>query len=248
MALITPSNQIPGFHCQPTLFDLQNSTDAYNALVDSEELRSEISTTHLQNLAEIFVKYNVHERLGIHLIHSHAKVAAGNVMLGHSFTEPSGRWTKPIPIEEVNLAAVHGHIFKLADGDRFIAYEYVEGKANDFSDINASFFKELVECLRCNGLDTAVGLQILGQVAENMVEFDFGDCGTVMLKDQDTCHGNLFRTTGWVFTCQDGVVSFKGNETHAETKQGPHKVFIDGKLASNTPALKAILKRFEVIN
>jgi hypothetical protein len=59
----------------------------YNALVDSEELRLEISISHLQNLAEIFVKYNVHERLGVHLIHGHAKVAAGNVMLGHSFTD-----------------------------------------------------------------------------------------------------------------------------------------------------------------
>ena len=220
----------------------------YNALVDSEELRSEIPTAHLQKLAEIFVKYNVHERLGIHLIHSHAKVAAGNVMLGHSLTEPSGCWTKPIPIEEVNLAAVHGHIFKLVDGDRFVAYEYVEGKAHDFSDINAAFFGELVEYLRCNGLDTTVGLQILGQTTENMVEFDFGDCGTVMLKDEDTSHGNVFRTTGWVFTCEDGVVSFKGNQVHTANEHGHHKTYLDSKLTPNTPALKAILKRFGIIN
>jgi len=63
----------------------------YNVLVDSEELRSEIATTHLQHLADIFVKYNVHERLGVHLIHGHTKIAAGNVMLGHCITEPSGR-------------------------------------------------------------------------------------------------------------------------------------------------------------
>jgi len=178
MALITPSNQIPGFHCQPTLFDLQNSTNAYNELVDSEELRSEISTTHLQNLAEIFAKYNVHERLGIHLIHSHAKVAAGNVMLGHSFAKPSGRWAKPTQIEEVDLADIHGHIFKLVDGGRFVAYEYVEGKASN----------------------------------------------------------------------KEGFVSFKGNETHMETVKGPHKVLIDAKLAPNVTALKAILKRYEIIN
>jgi len=151
---------------------------------------------HLQILTEIFVKYNVYKRLGIHFIHSYAKVAADNVILGHFFTEPLDRWTKPISIEEVNLVVVYGHIFKLVDKDCFIAYKYVEGKANDFSDINTFFFKELVKCLCCNGLDTAIGLQILGQVAENMVEFDFGDCGTVMLKDQDTYHGNLFRTIG----------------------------------------------------
>ena len=105
-----------------------------------------------------------------------------------------------------------------------------------------------MKCLRCNSLETAVRLQTLGQVAKNMVEFDFGDCGTVMLKDQDTCHGNLFKITRWVFTYKDKVVSFKGNESYAKTVQGPHKVFVDKKLAPNIPALKAILKRFEVIN
>ncbi|KAF4626745.1 hypothetical protein G7Y89_g11409 [Cudoniella acicularis] len=204
MALITPSNQIPGFHCQPTLFDLQNSTDAYNTLVDSEELRSEISTTHLQNLIEIFVKYNVHERLGIHLIHSHAKVVA--------------------------------------------AYEYVEGKASDLSDISTNFFKDLVEYLQSHQLEATVGLQILGQSARNMAEFDFGDCGTVMLNEQDISHATPFRTIGWVFTHKEGFVSFKGNETHMETVKGPHKVLIDAKLAPNVTALKAILKRYEVIN
>jgi hypothetical protein len=69
-----------------------------------------------------------------------------------------------------------------------------------------------------------------------------------MLKEQDIYHANPFRTTGWVFTCKEGFVSFKGNETHMETVKGPHKVLIDGKLAPNITALKAILKRFEVIN
>jgi hypothetical protein len=140
----------------------------YNALVDSEELRSEISTTHLQNLAEIFVKYNVHERLGVHLIHGYVKVAAGNVMLGHTFTEPSGRWAKPMTMEEVNLEDVHGHIFKLVDGGHFVAYEYVEGKANDLSDISTYFFKDLVEYLKSHQLEATVGLQILGPSAGNM--------------------------------------------------------------------------------
>jgi hypothetical protein len=248
MALITSPNQIPGFHCQPILADLQDSTAAYNALVGSEELQSEISNTHLQNLADIFVKYNVHERLGVHLIHGHTKVAAGNVMLGHSFTEPSGRWAKPIQMEEVNLADVHGHIFKLVGGGRFVAYEYVEGKASDLSDISTDFFKDLVEYLQSHQLEATVGLQILGQSVGNMAEFDFGDCGTVMLNEQDISHATPFRTTGWVFTHKEGFVSFKGNETHMETVKGPHKVLIDAKLAPNITALKAILKHYEVIN
>ncbi|KAF4636179.1 hypothetical protein G7Y89_g1901 [Cudoniella acicularis] len=54
---------------------------------------------------------------------------------------------KPIPIEEVNLVDVYGHIFKLVDGGHFVAYEYVEGKASDLSDISTDFFKDLVEYL-----------------------------------------------------------------------------------------------------
>jgi hypothetical protein len=40
---------------------------------------------------KIFVKYSMHKRLGVHLIHRHAKIAATNVILGYSFIEPLGR-------------------------------------------------------------------------------------------------------------------------------------------------------------
>jgi hypothetical protein len=220
----------------------------YNSLVDSEELQLEISSAHLHGLAKIFVKHDVHGRLGVHLIHGHAKVAAGNVMLGHTLTEPSGCWTKPVSIEEVDLAAVHGHIFKLVAGDRFVAYEYAEGRVNDLSDISPDFIKELVDYLRSNSLEEAVGLQILGHATGNKVEFDLGDCGTVMLNDQDARHGEPFRTTGWVFTWEKGVISFKGEESHAATVQGPHKVLINGKLAPDIPALKGMLKQLGIIS
>lgn len=88
----------------------------------------------------------------------------------------------------------------------------------------------------------------MGLSVGNMAEFDFGDCGTVMLNEQDISHATPFRTTGWVITRKEGFVSFKGNETHIETVKGPHKVLIDGKLAPNVAAFKAILKRYEVIN
>jgi hypothetical protein len=80
-----------------------------------------------------------------------------------------------------------------------------------------------------------------------MAEFDFGDCGTVMLKEQDISRVTPFKTTGWFFTRNEGLVSFKGNETYMKTVQGPYKVLIDGKLALDVLALKAILKCYKVI-
>jgi hypothetical protein len=39
-----------------------------------------------------------------------------------------------------------------------------------------------------------------------------------------------YRVTGWTLVRDvDGAAELKGNEQHAETVKGPHKVFIDGK-------------------
>ena len=168
-------------------------------------------------------------------------------MLGHYFTDPSGCWTRPTALEEVNLAEVRGHIFALVEEDRFVAYEYVEGRVNDLSSVSPGFFKDFAAYVRLNGLGNTVGLQIRGQTAQEMVELDFGDCGTVMLNAQDTHHDTPFRTTGWVFSCDKGVTSFKGVESHAPTVKGPHKVFLDGKCAPDVLALKAILRSFNAI-
>lgn len=57
----------------------------------------------------------------------------------------------------------------------------------------------------------------------------------------------VYRITGWVFSCNNGVTLFTGVESHAPTTKGPHKVFIDGKLAPNVTALKAIPRSFDAI-
>ena len=49
-------------------------------------------------------------------------------MLGYYIEESYGCRTKPVRIDAVDLTAVHGHIFKLAYEDRFVAYKYSEGK------------------------------------------------------------------------------------------------------------------------
>ncbi|KAG8427153.1 hypothetical protein J3459_007467 [Metarhizium acridum] len=176
---------------------------------------------HLRNLAKIFVKYDVHSRLGVHLIHGHSKLATGTVMLRHILTEPSGYWTKPVTIEELDLATVQGHIFKLVAGDRFVAYEYTERRVNDVSDISFDFIRELVDYLRFNSLEGAVGLQILGQDAGKMVEFDLGDCRTAMLRDQDTPRGPFQNhRVGFYIRRGDNLI------------QGPRNACTDGQRAS----------------
>ena len=169
------------------------------------------------------------------------------MILGRNFAEPSGYWTKPTAVEEVNLAEVRGHIFMLKE-DRFVAYEHVEGKVDGLSSISSRFFKDFAAYIRSNGLGNTVGLQIRGQTTDDTVGFDFGNCGTVMLNARNAYYGTLFRKTGWVFSRDEGVTSFKGDQSHTETIVGTHKVFINGKLAPNIPALKPILRRFTAID
>lgn len=78
-------------------------------------------------------------------------------------------------MEEINLAEVHGHVFKLVDEHRFIAYEYVEGKARDLSYFGIDFSEELAEYVRLKGLEETVGLQLRGPATEKMVELDLRD-------------------------------------------------------------------------
>jgi hypothetical protein len=77
-----------------------------------------------------------------------------------------------------------------------VAYEYIKGKTSDLFDINTDFFKDLVEYLQSYQLEATIGLQILGQSIRNITKFDFGDYGTVILKEQDIFHTTPFRTIG----------------------------------------------------
>ncbi|PMD60551.1 uncharacterized protein K444DRAFT_528535, partial [Hyaloscypha bicolor E] len=180
-----------------------------------------ISTTHLQNLTEIFVKYNVYERLRVHLIHGHTKVVAGNVILGHSFIEPSGRWAKLIRIEEVNLADIYGHIFKLVDGGRFIAYEYIKGKASplpDLFEVNSTFLLELAEYLITNNLLKLIGLQVIDPNPIYILE---------LILPQRTIILDV-SSTGWKFESKDSkLYIYQANKTYGQYTNG-HDIYNKG--------------------
>ncbi|KAI0002392.1 hypothetical protein F4779DRAFT_622305 [Xylariaceae sp. FL0662B] len=61
-------------------------------------------------------------------------------------------------------------------------------------------------------------------------EFDLDIHATVMVDANMTNTNKTYRVTGWALLRNvDGTNELKGNETYAETKQGPHKVFLYGK-------------------
>ena len=46
------------------------------------------------------------------------------VMLGTNFGNPSGCWTKPTSIQDIDPYDIHGHVFMLFTDNRLVAHEY----------------------------------------------------------------------------------------------------------------------------
>lgn len=164
-------------------------------------------------------------------------------MLGTSFAKPSGCWTKPTKIQDINPEDIHGHIFMLSPDNRLVAYEYREGPPDDMTDTDPAFFQELIEYLQKNALASVLGLQVLSEVlSKQLVEIVLKDVGTVMLDASEAKHGDIYRVTGWCVDQEGGLVDFKGQESHAKTTKGTHQVFISGKQLPDLAALKSLLK------
>ena len=215
------------------------------------EAQEEVSARHLQTLAEMFVEHNVHQKLSVHLIHGHIGLAADMMMVSTNLTDLSACWNKPIKMADVDLSNIHGNIFKLVDDDHIVAYEFKEGTVTNLSSCSSDFFAVYICYLCAEGLEDIIGLEILDGSDDDMVEFDLTNYGTVMMKERDAQHGPIFATTGWVFHCNDEIVSYKGNESHAQTTKGTHKVFTDGKISPislDVVGLCSILKDNNIIN
>lgn len=203
-----------------------------------------VANSHIERLAEIFVRHNAHEKLGVHLIHGHFKIPADTIMLGTNFENPSGRWTKPTSINEVNLDNVHGHIFVLTPEHDFVAYEYQDGPLPDLSGIDPAFFTEFISYIVDNDLASVLGLQVLIEgVHQSMFELIL-DEGTVMLDTAAARNCTTYRQTGWMFELQNGqpLVRVAG-EKHALLTNGNHKVFFP----KNPPKLDSVANLKEAL-
>ncbi|KAK3988281.1 hypothetical protein QBC44DRAFT_343416 [Cladorrhinum sp. PSN332] len=66
----------------------------YNTLLNNAN-QPPIANQHITNLANIFVKHNAHEVLGIHLIHGHFKIPSNAVILGTNIDESAIH--RPLP-------------------------------------------------------------------------------------------------------------------------------------------------------
>lgn len=186
------------------------------------------------------------------MIHGHLRLNSDKIMLGTKVQNPTGCWTRPTDISEVQKENIHGHIYVLTDNDSFNAYEWREGSPCSIADVDPEFFYTFVRYLRLNKLENLVGLQVLeGYSQENLLEFILGnEAGTVMLQQSEANHGKMFRITGWSFNDEDGIITYNNSETHAATKKGTHQVFTGSKPHPNIRTvedLRQILKDADIL-
>lgn len=246
-ASVLPPLTVPGLHHTPTIEQLRESTSQYNSLPDDSE-QPHISELHLHSLAEVFERYNVQAKFGLHLIHRHLHLQDDTIMLGHSIEEPSGCWTKPTDLCHITPEDIHGHVFRISGDGHLVAYECRDGRPVDFESVNPAFFHEFIYYLRTKGLTNVLGLQVLDKEPwKEMVEIVLQDSGTVMLNAESVKIGSKYKVTGWVTRVGDGMVTFKGGESHATTTKGTHQVFVDGKPLPTIDALRELLREEGII-
>ncbi|KAK4199268.1 hypothetical protein QBC40DRAFT_228193 [Triangularia verruculosa] len=229
MSLVALPPALRALHKALTVHDFQKSSELYNTLLDDAD-QPPVADQHVTNLANIFVKYNAHEVLGIHLIHGHFKIPSNAVMLGTNFDESAIRWAKATNIDSLNAADIHGHIFVLAENG-LCAYEYQDGPLPDLSSVGQGFLGKFVEYIVNNNLTSLIGLQVLGCGHKQSTMFELIlDQGTVMLDASIAKNIVPTRVTGWQFESVDGNPRVCAhNETHAGMTSGNHKVYNAGK-------------------
>lgn len=224
----------------------------YNNLKDDSG-QPEVTADQLQSLAALFIRHNAQDVFGLHLVHGHFRIDEDMIMLGVGLgTGSPGYWTKPTKYANVDKDSIHGHIYVLSSENHFIAYEYrEEPSADKWKQVHPSFFSELALHLVTKDLAGVLGLQVLDRPAvssERMLEFILGGEATAMLREQDVNHGGIYRVTGWSFgQDEDGIISVKGNESHAKTTKGTHQVFIDGKPLPTLEAVTDVLYKEGII-
>ena len=206
-----------------------------------------MSDNHLAHLAQLFIRHNVQDAFGLHLIHAHFKIPHDMVMLGTTFGHGlAGYWTQPQLYETLLTVPVHGHVFVVNSAKCLLPYEYREGKAPTAAiDTGPVFFEELSAYLTLNKLEQLLGLQVLEERLDSqlLMEFVIAEQATAMIKSEHAAQSDIYRVTGWTFTqTMDGSISVKGKETHA-SQNGIHKIFTDGKLKTIDAGLKFLLQK-----
>ncbi|KAJ5989710.1 hypothetical protein N7481_004920 [Penicillium waksmanii] len=135
--LIVGRSVLPELETALEIQDFYLSGALYNTLLDDSD-QPRVADEHIKNLAEIFVRHNAQNVLGIYLIYGYFKIPESTVMLGTNFESPSLRWTKVTDIDKINHSR--------------------DGPLPDLSGVGPGFLDEFIDYIVKNNLASLIGL------------------------------------------------------------------------------------------
>jgi hypothetical protein len=198
-------------------------------------------------------RYKLQETFGFHLIHRHEKIEENMIRVETSLKSKQGTWTKSVAIDHVNLNNIHGSLFMLQPGSRFVAYEYREGQPKpSLATADPTFFHELADYLFENNLAGLIALEVLDenrQHIEHWVEYELEGGSTVVLSKLDTNPGAYARATGWRQRQNEAPndPDPQPGTHYEETTKGTHRVFVKKRELQNEEGLIGALRAANVL-
>ncbi|KAL6405609.1 hypothetical protein AUP68_11370 [Ilyonectria robusta] len=214
------STSVPGLTRPLFQEDLEKSQVVYNRLPDDEDQLA--IDKHLRGLQQIFTQYGVENELGIHLIHRHFKLPRHHILLGENFGPPACRWARTVSNSDVDIRHIHGHIFKYT-AHGLHPYEYQYGAPPP--SVPVAFLSEFTNYIISNGLESAVGLEVLCPEFEgrSMSEIVMTGGQTSMWESTLISEYVPGKTTGW--SISNDTRECTPYESHARHKDGSHEPY-----------------------
>jgi hypothetical protein len=188
---------------------------------------------HIRQLADIFVRHNVQESFGIHLIHRHFTLPSNTVMVGEAYYNPYCRWAKPRS-NNIEPESLTGYLFALTE-DQWHPYEYQKDFQFEPSSLNEEFLDEVTQYVLENDLSHKVALQLLGSPYDRMddttLELLLND-SSIMFRFSNLIDCSPVRQTGWQFALdgRNQPRTCQYNESHGTLPSGQHQVYNQGQL------------------
>ncbi|KAB5515599.1 hypothetical protein GE09DRAFT_575937 [Coniochaeta sp. 2T2.1] len=214
---------------------------------------AKIPSHGFEALCAVIAKHGVEQSVRLRRLHQHFTIPDGHIQLGKSIPHSRAFWTRPTPIDEVDLKNIHAYVLSLdnclPDTGQYaplIPSEFREGPPGNVRNISTDFVKEFVDCLRTNGLENMFGLELREAPDRTMIEFSF-HTASLLLGDEDVRaevrQQAVLQVTGWAVAVKDGNVLSTGEKRCAVLADGVHRPLTNTKFNDASDALKYLQEK-----
>jgi hypothetical protein len=174
-------------------------------------------------------------------------VPENRVLLISAIENPSGYWTEPNLIRDIDLKSIQPYLVSVDPFGSLTVSIYRKGSPNVLEDINPSFFSEFKDCVQRHSLANIIGFQVKIEKGQStkMIEFAF-PTGTMLLKEeyilQESMRALSLRDTGWTIAVENGHVDSTTEQRCVYYEEAGHvKITVKNFEKTDTSDVKQML-------